>query len=56
MPNVLSDSLKAGRTVFLAKCFGTLLWMGGYAFLFSVSWKAALGVFLVEWGVAVTRG
>ncbi len=53
--NVLKDSLSASRTVFLAKCFGILLWMGGYVLLFSVSWKAALGVFLVEWGLAVTR-
>ena len=58
-PNALVAYLDNARGTFLIRCVSSLLYLGGYALMCTVSWKLALGFFMIETGKGLfdtTRG
>lgn len=53
--NALRDALINQKITFYVKCFGAFLWLAGFTLLFSVSWKACAGVFLVACAAGFER-
>lgn len=53
--NVLLDALAGYQVRFYTRCAISLLYVAGFTVLFSLSWKAGVGVALVAWALNADR-
>lgn len=53
--NLLKSAHSHIKAKFYVRIWASLLFYGGYAFLFYADWKVGLGLFLVLTGIATDR-